>query len=144
MSALAAIGSPSQEELDFQAKMSERMRQAMGDLMPDAVLSQIIARGIEEAFFKERVIKGRYSYDSDVKQASWMVEFLQKEVEAQAKIAVQKWIADNHDKVAAILEQTFKNGLGEAVVRAFTSMLAGPFMTLQNDINAIFNKIGRP
>lgn len=129
---IIASGSPTQAELDFQAKMQERLRQSFGDLMPDEVLRGIVARGIEEAFFKERI--KRTSWGRDEIEPSWVTQFVKKEAETQVRIAVEKWVSENTDKVKAILDERLSHGLASAVLKAFDEMFSGVMFNLRQEI----------
>ena len=132
---------PSQAELDFQAKMQERLRQAMGDLMPDEVLAGIVARGIEEAFFKPRVEKGRSQGDNDIKMPSWTVEFLEKECRNQVATAITKWVVDNKTRVEELVREALDKNLAAAAVGALRRLFAPAFEDMQRQIYDIVQKV---
>ena len=132
---------PSQAELDFQAKMQERLRQAMGDLMPDEVLAGIVARGIEEAFFKPRLEKGRNQWDNDIKMPSWTVEFLEKECRSQVATAVTNWVADNKARVEELVREALDKNIAAAAVGALGRLFAPAFEDMQRQIYDIVQKV---
>lgn len=128
-------------EHEFQAKMQERMRQAMGDLMPDEVLKGIVSKGIEEAFFKP--VETKKDYGRVEVEQPWTVRFLKAELESRVEKSVRAWIAANHEKLSDILKETLDAGLSRAVLRAFDREWANSFMALQGDMNMRFDKIRR-
>jgi hypothetical protein len=114
-----------QAEADFQDKMRARMRAAMGDLMPDAVLASIVAKGLEEAFFKKQVRADphRSSWsNATVEYPSWLVEFLEKECRARVRAAVEKWVAENPEKFTETVKEVVGRGVASAVVASFDSL----------------------
>lgn len=122
-------------EQQFQEKMKERMRAAMGELMPDDVLAEIVAKGINEAFFtKVPEVRNTYGSIYQPEKPSWCVDFIQKECERQTAKEVQRWIKENESKVAEILEQCLKNGLASAVVHALDTMLKDAMYNLRSNI----------
>lgn len=131
----------SQAEIDFQEKMKERMRQAFGDLMPDAVLAGIVARGIEEAFFKDQVIKARDSWERDKVSPSWLVQFIQKEAERQVKAAVEKWVSDHPEKFAESVNAVLDKGLASAFVSAFDNILYNEMRTMREGVAAAIDRL---
>ncbi len=107
----------------------------MGDLMPDAVLAGIVARGIDEAFFKKQMRPGRNQWEAQQPYPSWLVEFVEKEAEKQTKAAVQKWIAENQQKVAEIIASSLAGGLSSSVARAVDSIFQGEFMKFKDGLS---------
>ncbi len=138
MTTLTVSADNSQAERDFQEKIKERMRQAFGDLMPDSVLAGIVAKGIEDAFFKKQMRpSGQYPYREEA-YPSWLIEFIEKEAKDQTQGAVKKWIVENEDKVAEIMKQVLADGMGSAVVLAFTSIFRDAFSHLQSQMSDAF------
>lgn len=141
MSQLISSTAASQAEQDFQEKMKERMRQAFGDLMPDAVLAGIVARGMEEAFFKDVVIKARDSWGRDEVRPSWLVQFVQKEAEKQVKEAVEKWVKEHPEKFAEVVREVLDKGLASACVKAFDNILFNEMQALQRGIGDAIQRL---
>lgn len=109
------------DQQSFEEKMRERLRQSMGDLMPDAVLAGIVARGIEEAFFKNRH-EPTQSWRSEPEYPSWLVQYLQKEMRTRTEEHVKKWISENQERLDEIFKKTVEAGLASTVIRAFNDL----------------------
>lgn len=114
---------------EFQAKMKERMRAAMGDLMPDAVLADIVKRGVEEAFFQKRVEKSYYGQETT--KPPWLVEFLETELKQQVQVSVTNYIRDNPEVVQKVISEV----LGKNMVSAMTNALAFVFEPAFRDLD---------
>ena len=125
----------------FQEAMMARMRGIMGELMPQATLEEITKRGVEEAFFKPRVIKRQYTPD-EVKPP-WFVEFVETELADQVKAQVAVWVAANQPLIKSIVETTLAAGVTNCVVQYFANTFREPLSTLRSQINDVFNKIGQ-
>ncbi len=138
MTQLTTTGSVKSQQ-EFEAKMAERMRQAMGDLMPDEVLRGIVARGIEEAFFKDRTIEE--SYGRKTVEPAWAVAFIRKELESQVAAQVSCWLVDNQERVEKMVRQMVDEGLVKAVLGSLGSILQAPFANLQQQIFDLINKL---
>jgi len=141
MSQITVAGQPTPAEVEFQQKMMERMRQAFGDLMPDAVLSGIVARGIEEAFFKKRVKPKYNSWERDEEMPSWLVAFLETEARKHVEAAVRKWAADNDARIKEMAEKAVERGIASAVVRAFDSLFLQPMNQLRDSVADVLNRL---
>jgi hypothetical protein len=134
-------GKASTAEAEFQEKMKERMRAAMGDLMPNEVLAGIVARGIDEAFFKPNVTKDYYGRDE--RHPSWLVQFIAKETKDQVAKAVEEWVKSNQYAFSMAVDETLKKGLASAIVSAFDSMLFIAFQTLKDNIAQAVDSLRR-
>lgn len=143
MTAIIQTGQPSPAEQEFQQRMQDRLRQAMGDLMPDEVLKGIVARGVEQAFFADRIEKDRWGSTLN-HRPSWMVEFLQRELQQRAKQAVEKWFAENQAKVEELLQKALAMGLASAVVQGFNELLREPFQGMKNEVADLFRRLQNP
>jgi hypothetical protein len=142
MSSVTVAGQhqPTPAEAEFQERMKERMRQAMGDLMPDDVLARIVAEGIDEAFFRPRRTKDRYGLH-EVESPSWMAEFLRAEMEKRAERAARDWFAANGEKVEAALREATAGGLCSAVFRAFDELTGEAMTRLRGELSDTFNRL---
>jgi len=125
----------------FQEAMMARMRGLMGELMPQATLEEITKRGVEEAFFKPRVIKRDYGRE-EVKPA-WVNEFIEKELAEQVKAQVTIWLAANQEKVGQIVAATLAAGVTGCVASYFTDAFRGPLGSLVQQINDKLQKLGQ-
>ena len=132
----------SASETEFQEKMRERMRQAMGDLMPDEVLKGIVARGIEEAFFKPQRRPGRNSWEQDVNYPSWLIEHLENAMRDEVAAAVKAWIVENQLRLQEMAQKALLEGVASAVVAGFNSLWAQALVNLQNSVAESFRKLG--
>ena len=125
-----------QAEKTFQEKMKERMRAAMGDLMPDEVLAGIVAKGIEEAFFKKQQRPdGRGWGSGTIDYPSWLVEHVHVVARAEVEKQTKQWFVDNHERVAEIVRDSLAGGIVAAVARAADNMFQGSFSTFAVSIS---------
>ena len=125
-----------QAEKTFQEKMKERMRAAMGDLMPDEVLAGIVAKGIEEAFFKKQQRPDRRDWGSGaIDYPSWLVEHVQVVARAEVEKQTKQWFVDNHERVAEVVRDSLAGGIVAAVARAADNMFQGSFLTFAASIS---------
>lgn len=139
MTVPAVIGG-SQAELDFQQKMKERMRAAFGDLMPDETLAKIVAQGIEEAFFKERIV-ATDSWGRKDTEPSWCVKFMEAEAKALVAEAVKKWIAEHPEKFAEAVNAVISKGIASAFIATFDGILFDEMNRLKEGVAEAINKI---
>jgi hypothetical protein len=144
MSQMIANGQPSQAEAEFREKMKERMRAAMGDLMPDEVLKGIVARGIEEAFFTGTNEAPCYAnHYTAQRHPSWMAKFLEQEARQQVQQAVEKWVAENPERVTQLMAEAIGDGLAAAFLKGFSRLLTPALANLQEQVYAMASKLSR-
>jgi hypothetical protein len=128
-------------EAEFQEKMKQRMRAAMGDLMPDAVLAGIVARGIDEAFFKKQRRPGNGYGHRDEEYPPWLVQYVEKEADKQVQAAVERWVAENREKFAAIVERQVARGFAASAVRAFDLLLQQTSQSFQEQVRDVLQSL---
>lgn len=126
---------------EFQEKMKQRMRAAMGDLMPDSVLADIVARGVQEAFFAQRQKPKYNSWDRDEYEPAWIVTFLKAELDKRMQEAVKQWMIDNSEKLKTIVAETLQDGVTAMVLRSFDRHWQNGLETLQSTMFDVINKL---
>ena len=137
----SASAGPSEAEKQFQEKMKERMRAAMGDLMPDEVLAGIVGRGIDEAFFKKRTVStAQYPYTAQ-EHDSWIVAHISQAVEVEVRAQVKKWFVENHERVSEIVKERLQGGIAAAVVRSMDAMFVREFSAFSASIQTKLDEI---
>lgn len=124
----------------FEERIKERIRESIGELMPDEALAQIVARGVEDAFFKERLAKDRYGYETHTEPA-WIVRFLRNELEKQVREATEKWFADNAERVGGLLREILDGSILSVLGRAINSVFREPMDALRSEMEARISAI---
>ena len=108
----------------FQEQMQARIRQHIGELLPDEMLAEMVKRGVEQAFFEKRVNKDGY-YGSR-EQEPWLTEFLRKELATQMEEAVRKFMAENQERIASEIQQQIAGGFVAATMGAIDRAFRQP------------------
>jgi DNA gyrase/topoisomerase IV subunit B len=106
----------------FQERMKERIKDSIGDLITDEELGQLVAKGINEAFFEPQrvVVNARFGGTEVQTKQALMPEIVKDLVADQVREAVQKYIAENQDKIAPIIEKVIREGAGKIFLEAIT------------------------
>jgi hypothetical protein len=132
-------------QVNFQEQMQARIRASIGDLMPDAMLADIVQKGIDKAFNEKRTVEQRnsYGYSSQfVEKEPWLQEFLRTELKSQVEDQAKAWVAANGDKVHAIVQKYVDEGIAEALVRAFQSLFNQPLQDFASGMNDKLRALG--
>jgi hypothetical protein len=128
----------------FQDKLMERIRDSIGDLIPDEELTKLIERGIEENFFKRKANpKWANAYHSQrdnipeyLPSAMDVIlnECISKKLEEMTKVYFDKWAVENSDKIEGIVKQIVEKGAGDLVIKHINNMFEVPLMLMQNNM----------
>lgn len=83
-------------------------RSALGELITEEDLYEVVKQGIERAFFKERVDKSGYNHRT---LPPLIVETVEAALKKQVAAAVDKWAVEHADKIAPIVQAAAEKGL---------------------------------
>lgn len=106
---------------DFKTKLSERIKDDIGSLIPDEVIQGMISDVIKKEFFDERVVKGSFSSKTE---PSWFVKEIGQLAKPVLESAVKDWVSSN--------EQVLKDALSEFLNKE--SLLLVSMASMQNII----------
>ena len=123
----------------FQQKLEERIRKDIGELMPDEALAEIVNKAVEKAFFEDRVSTGRYGETN--RKPPWMVDAITELMEQQVRQAVEKWVADNNERLIQVVRERLDKGIVSAVINALDSIFSGFSFDMQNRFEQVVNQI---
>lgn len=118
---------------DFQERLFERIRDQMGDLLTDEDLKRITAAAVEKALFSppmRTVYGGRQEPDGEAR----FVTLVRGAVKERAEVAIDAWIKDNGDKIAAAVQESLAKGMTGMILSYIDAKTYGPLMTLQNEL----------
>lgn len=113
----------------FEQKLTDRIRESIGDLMPDEKLAEIVQRGMEEAFFKERTVERRYG--DRVQEPSWAVVVVKELLDEKVKGEVSKWFVEHPDEIEKIIKDVIGKGIVNCAISYLESKL---FFRIQNAV----------
>jgi CO dehydrogenase/acetyl-CoA synthase beta subunit len=111
----------------FEEKLQDRIRNDIGELVPDEVLAELIARSIDNMFFKERKINQGSGYYGRVEYVPARFEqFVQEAMEPMLRDAAEDWVTDNSDSVKDALEKILRNNADSVVLETLQRIMAQP------------------
>ena len=108
------------QQQTFEERLMGRIKDSIGELMTEEDLKKIVERGIEEALFKPRVSRSD-GYGRVETKPSMVQEIVERFLTAHVRDAVDKWLADNQDKVLPMIEKVLQAGIGSALIAALNS-----------------------
>jgi hypothetical protein len=121
------------ESKSFQEKMQDRIRDSIGDLISEEELKTLIDRGMEEAFFKGKVIKDSYGRVQR-EELPLIHQMVNDHIKPIVEQEVAKYIDNNREQVAEIVQQTLEVGAGTLLIKALNQTFQNSLISLQNSM----------
>ena len=113
----------------FKEKIIASLRDNIREMMPEAALSELVNRAVDETFFQPRVDRDRWGHEK-TRQPSWFVEEVAKAAEPMLRESVNALIKARRDEIdAAINEFVNDKNLTLIAVRSMTSDLSVAIQT---------------
>ena len=121
---------------DFQAKLRERVREDIRDLLPEAAVAALVQKAINDEFFTERTIEDGSGWNSRTRKApSLFVEEVVRAAKPIMDAVVKQYIADHPDCVEKVIKDFLdENKLAAATAARLTDMLSSCVMSLQETL----------
>lgn len=119
---------------DFQTSMFERIRDQMGDLLTEEDMRRLIEQAVQKAFFEERI--ERKIYGSDVRHPAAFVEMVRDASKPMIQAAVDKWVAENKDKLAEKIDAIVRDGVAGVLVSHINSRFQEPLSRLSSELHS--------
>ena len=127
----------------FEDRMKARIKDSIGDLITDEDLTKMLERGIEEVFFKEKVVKTG-TYYNDTKVVPPLIHQVVKECLEPAIIrCADRYLATKADEVNAIIQKVVDEGVMQAVNRAFEARLQTHFINFGSQVQEMVRTMPR-
>jgi len=85
---------------EFYERLAAKLRDDIGGMLPDEVLNQLVAKAVEEEFFKPRTVRvgGHYSTVTE-ERPSWFVEEVGKAAKPLVEAMVKDYVAEHTDEI---------------------------------------------
>lgn len=119
--------------MQIEQKLLERIKAVLGDVISEEDLKPLVVRAIEEGFFKQRVTKDRWDRIIETKP-SYVVEFIQKEMQDVVRSMVREWLSENPQIIADAIEKTIKRGVLNMVIQELDHRITAPFNDLASKL----------
>lgn len=117
----------------FEEKMRTRIRESIGELMPDDELSKLVHRGVEDVFFKEVTVKDPWGHVLSPRPGmiyDMVKELLTPRVEA----VIREYVKEHPDEVRLAIENVLATGVGTAIVKGFAALFEESLVNLRSDV----------
>lgn len=125
----------------FQKKLEDRIRENIGELMPDEALQEIVAKAVQKAFFDPVIKTDRYGHTNSSQEPPWMVTLTREILEKQTGEAVRKWFADNPEKVEKLIEEYFATSVSKTVIRSINHVFQQDLFNMEQRLQSTLNEL---
>jgi len=119
----------------FEAKLFERIREGIGDLMTDDELRKVVEKTMNKVFFEPKIDE----YGRSVKPADLEV-IVRNAFHEQVHRAIKDWLNDHKDDVTKCIDATIAKGMFALLRQHLESAIASPLLQLGEQLkeNGIF------
>ena len=119
--------------LTLQEKVSQRIKEQIGELIDTADLEKLVDQAMQEAFFKGRVIKSD-GYGRKEMEPPLLVVTVKELLADQMKAQIETWLAEHKDEVKKVLDDVIKEGLINTVIASFNNKVQGDLYSFGNSL----------
>ena len=133
-----AVAAPKDPMADFQAKLQERVRNDIRDLLPEDAVAALVQKAIEQEFFKPRQVPtGRWTGDTK-EGPSWFVQEIASAAKPIMEQAVAKFLEEHRDVIdKAVADFLDRQNLAFTIGTQLTSGLNGALFQLSQAIDRL-------
>lgn len=84
----------------FQKKVTDKIRQDIGQMLPEEVVKALFQKAIEEEFFEPRIEWTGYNNNTRVDKPSWFVEAISKEAKSLIEAHVKEFFESKKPEIS--------------------------------------------
>lgn len=118
----------------FQEKMYDRIKDLIGELMPQEDLKRLVDAAVQKAFFEPvKVFDGYREIHKDPYIVQQIRELLNKDVRA----AVDEWLAANPDQVTKAINECIAKGFYRIVNEHIENKISGAMFNFAEELKRI-------
>ena len=125
----------------FQEKISEKIKDSIGDLITDDDLKPLIEKSIADMLTNDRHVKNHSgSYPQYVEAPPLMQEIITPLLEVQIKEQVDKYISDNPELLIQVIDDMIVKGFIKTMIYHLDGKISFPLERFRQEISDIFLK----
>lgn len=124
------------ENKTFQEKLTEKIKEGIGDLISSDELRPLIERGIEETFFKPSYKKEGNGYYNDrvIEIPSLMHGLIKEALLPEFREVVKEYFSKHPEKIEKILESVLKDNAADMLRPTLNEMIGSHFISFKYKI----------
>lgn len=123
----------------FKQKITDRLREDIGNLMPDEMLQKLVDKATQEMFFTKQITKKDYGREEV--QPSWFETKVKALLELSISKIVDKYLEDNASKLTSQISETLTKEAPHIMASMFISVITRKDYELMSTIGNIKNAL---
>ena len=121
----------------FEERMSERIKEQIGDMIEPEDLKKLITQGIQKAFFEPQVTS-RDSYGRVESREAPILTLIRDEMKLRVALAVGEYLNEHSAELEVTIKEVVQQGIGVALLSAVNAKFQSDLFNLQqNFINTL-------
>ena len=128
---------------EFHERVIEKLRKDIGEMLPDSVLQQMVAKAVGDNFFKPiPEVRDRYGHITEQSRASWFAQA----VAEQAKPIIEQAVKDLLERERESIKKAIDDFLSQQNLLLITIgiLQAQTSFDIQNGMRMLLEQIRRP
>lgn len=134
MSNATEITNPIDPIKEFQDSIADTIRSKMGELMPDAMIKQIIERAIHTELY-EPIPTMNTAWNAE-KTKPWLTTIIQDTIGKEVKLFVTQILENEQQTIKNLIAEKIKEDLPSMIATVMTGLLQGNAHALAMSIDA--------
>lgn len=127
---------------NFEEKIKARMRENIGDLMPDQILAEMVRKAMKEMFFTRREKKDSGYYSRIEVLPSWFEDEVVNELKDKVLTEVKTAVDEKRDEIKKAAIELITTNLGTMVAKTICDVITGVPQTISMNIQQeIYNNL---
>lgn len=114
----------------FEENILNKVKESIGDFISDDDLKKLVEKGIQEAFFKERIISTGYYGNENKILPSPFVELIQNLLKDKIFEILKEYVNSHSEEVNKAIRETLEQGIYELMMNYFRNQSAMPLQEL--------------
>lgn len=128
------------ENKNFEEKMKDRIKESIGDLITDEELKKLLDAAMYDVFFKPSKVKVNSWETTD--GPSYLQAIVKELLDKTVRSVIKDYIVNHTEEVEKTIKTVVENGIGAAMMSAFSSMFSTQFYQFQSNVQAALQNKG--
>ena len=125
----------------FQERVKNRLRDDIGELLPDEALAEMVQRVVEEEFFKKRTDRVGPTYSAKtIEKPTWFQELVVEAAKPVIEAKILQFLSDNRAEIDRQIKETIERGAMSLAVYTFDSVILGALRRQEWSIGALIDE----
>ncbi len=125
------------KQQSFQEKISDKIKESIGDLITDEDLKPLIESSIKSLLLEKRKVPRNSGYGTDTTPAL-LDEILRPHLDTQLRILAEEYFTANPKVLREAIDKVLGDGILTAIHRVIESRMYGPIERLSQEIENTF------